>query len=85
VKLATPDSVQKVRTALYERAKRDKGLRFYPLYDKVYRQDILAYAYALCRANNGAAGPDGVTFEDFEQGGARPDARAAGGGAEDED
>jgi group II intron reverse transcriptase/maturase len=69
VKLATPSSIQKLRKALYERAKRDKELRFYSLYDKVYRQDVLAYAYALCRANKGAAGPDGVTFEDIEQGG----------------
>jgi len=66
VKLATPESVQKLRKALYERAKRDSGLRFYSLYDKVYRRDVLAYAYALCRANRGAAGPDGVTFKDIE-------------------
>jgi group II intron reverse transcriptase/maturase len=69
VKLATPESVQKLRTALYERAKRESGLRFYSLYDKVNRQDVLAYAYALCRANKGAAGPDGVTFEDIERSG----------------
>jgi RNA-directed DNA polymerase len=69
VKLATPESVQKLRTALYERAKREPKLRFYSLYDKVYRQDMLAHAYALCRANKGAAGPDGVTFEDIESSG----------------
>jgi group II intron reverse transcriptase/maturase len=68
VKLATPKSVQELRKALYERAKRDSGLRFYSLYDKVYRTDVLAHAYALCRANKGAAGPDGVTFEDIEEG-----------------
>jgi RNA-directed DNA polymerase len=66
VKLATPESVQELRKALYERAKRDPGLRFYSLYDKVYREDVLAQAYALSRANKGAAGPDGVTFEDIE-------------------
>lgn len=69
VKLATPKSVQKLRKALYERAKREAGLRFYSLYDKVHRGDVLAHAYALCRANKGAAGPD---------------ARAAGGGDQDE-
>jgi group II intron reverse transcriptase/maturase len=69
VKLATPERVQKLRKALYERAKRNPGLRFYSLYDKVYGTDVLAHAYALCRANAGAAGPDGVTFEDIEKGG----------------
>lgn len=69
MKLSTPESVQKLRTALYERAKREPRLRFYSLYDKVYRTDVLAHAYALCRANKGAAGPDGITFEDIEQGG----------------
>jgi RNA-directed DNA polymerase len=39
------------------------------LYDKVYRGDVLAYAYALCRANKGAAGPDGVTFTAIEESG----------------
>ena len=63
------ENVQKLQTALYERAKREPGLRFYSLYDKVNREDVLAHSYALCRANKGAAGPDGVTFEDIEQGG----------------
>lgn len=69
MKLSTPESVQKLRKALYERAKRDPGCRFHSLYDKVYRPDALAHAYALCRANKGAAGPDGTTFEDIEQSG----------------
>jgi len=69
VKLVTPSSVQELRKALYERAKRDPGLRFYSLYDKVYRGDVLAHAYALSRANKGAAGPDGVTFEGIEESG----------------
>jgi len=69
MKLVTPEKVQKLRKALYERAKRDPRHRFYSLYDKVYRQDVLAHAYARCRANKGAAGPDGVTFEDIERSG----------------
>jgi hypothetical protein len=60
------EKVQKLRTALNERAKREPGLRFYSLYDKVCREDVLAHSYALCRANKGAAGPDGITFEDIE-------------------
>lgn len=69
MKLSTPENVQKLRKALYERAKREPELRFYSLYDKVHRGDVLVYAFALCRANKGAAGPDGVTFEDIEEGG----------------
>ena len=69
MKLSTPENVQKLRKALYERAKREPELRFYSLYDKVHRGDVLVYAFALCRANKGAAGPDGVTFDDIEESG----------------
>jgi hypothetical protein len=64
--LATPVSVQKLQTALHAKAKEASGYRFYALYDKVYRKDVLAFAYQCCRANGGAAGADGQTFEDIE-------------------
>ena len=64
--LATPTSVQKLQTALHVKAKDEPKFRFYALYDKIYRLDVLAHAYACCRSNKGAAGVDGVTFEDVE-------------------
>jgi RNA-directed DNA polymerase len=54
--LATPESVQKLQTALHVKAKAEVGYRFYALYDKISRNDILAHAYALCRSNKGATG-----------------------------
>jgi RNA-directed DNA polymerase len=63
--LVTPVSVQKLRTALHAKAKGASGFRFYALYDKVYRQDVLAFAYQCCKANGGAAGVDGQSFEDI--------------------
>lgn len=63
--LKTPSSVQKLQTALHAKAKGEPGYRFYLLYDKVHRADVLAHAYACCRANNGAAGVDGETFDDI--------------------
>ena len=64
--LATPLSVQKLQTALHAKAKENPGFRFYALYDKLYRADVLQYAYACCKANQGAAGVDGKRFEDIE-------------------
>jgi group II intron reverse transcriptase/maturase len=61
--LATPSSVQKSQEALHDKAKGSPSFRFYALYDKVYRKDILAHAYQCCRANGGAAGVDGQSFE----------------------
>jgi len=49
--LATPKRVQKLQTALHATAKAEAGYRFYVLYDKVSREDILAHAYAQCRSN----------------------------------
>ena len=64
--LATPASVQKLQTALHAKAKMEAGYRFYALYDKIYREDILAHAYAQCRSNKGAPGVDGQNFADVE-------------------
>src|SRR5262249_62347105 len=64
--LATPSSVQKLQRALHAKAKAEPGYRFYALYDKLYREDILAQAYAQCRANQGAPGVEGQEFADVE-------------------
>src|SRR5262245_6006644 len=64
--LATPKSVQKLQTALHAKAKAEAGYRFYALYDKISRDDILAHAYAQCRSNKGAPGIDGLDFADIE-------------------
>ena len=64
--LATPRSVQKLQRALHAKAKTEAGFRFYALYDKIYREDILAHAYAQCRSNKGAPGVDGQDFPDIE-------------------
>jgi RNA-directed DNA polymerase len=64
--LSTPKSVQKLQTALHAKAKAEAGSRFYALYDKISRDDILAHAYAQCRANEGAPGVDGQDFGDIE-------------------
>ena len=65
--LTTPLSVQKLQTALHDKAKGSPNFRFYALYDKVYREDVMAFAYECCKANRGAAGVDGQTFEDIEE------------------
>ncbi len=62
--LATPISVQKLQTALHAKAKEEPGFRFYALYDKIYRMDVLTHAYLCCRANKGAPGVDCLTFDD---------------------
>ena len=64
--LAPPETVQKLQTALHAKAKGSPAYRFYALYDKVNRKDILLHAYACCKANQGAAGVDGQTFEHIE-------------------
>jgi group II intron reverse transcriptase/maturase len=64
--LSTPSSVQRLQKALHAKAKAEPGFRFYALYDKLYREDILAHAYAQCRANKGAPGVDGQDFAEVE-------------------
>jgi group II intron reverse transcriptase/maturase len=64
--LSTPKSVQKLQTALHAKAKAEAGYRFYALYDKIHREDILAHAWAQCRSNKGAPGVDGQDFADVE-------------------
>ena len=64
--LTPPESVQKLRAALHAKAKESPNYRFYALYDKVYRPDVLAYAYSCCKSNRGAAGVDGQDFDDIE-------------------
>jgi RNA-directed DNA polymerase len=61
-----PATIEKLQAALHTKAKECPGYRFYVLYDKVYRGDVLAHAFARCRANGGAAGVDGQTFADIE-------------------
>jgi len=65
--LSTPKSVQKLQTALHAKAKTEAGYRFYALYDKIYREDILAHAYVQCRSNKGAPGVDRQDFADVEK------------------
>lgn len=64
--LSIPLSVQKLQTALQAKAKENPGYRFYALYDKVYREDVLQFAYLCCKFNGGAAGVDEQEFEDIE-------------------
>jgi group II intron reverse transcriptase/maturase len=64
--LSTPKSVQKLQNALHAKAKAEAGYRFYALYDKISRDDILAHAYAQCRSNKGAPGVDGQDFADID-------------------
>jgi group II intron reverse transcriptase/maturase len=65
--LQPPNKVEKLQTALHAKAKAAPTYRFYLLYDKLYRWDVLAFAYERCRANQGAAGVDGQTFQDIKE------------------
>jgi RNA-directed DNA polymerase len=68
--LKTPDQIRELRQKLYQKAKQEKEFRFYALYDKVWRKDIIEFAYHLVRAKKGSPGIDGVTFDAIEGEGA---------------
>src|SRR5438874_3082045 len=66
VSLLPPAKVGKLQAALHAKAKKAPTYRFYALYDKVYRLDVLLHAYQCCRSNDGSPGVDGQTFADIE-------------------
>ena len=74
--LRTPESVQKLQTALHAKAKEKPSYRFYALYDKLYREDVLTHAWRLAKANGGAAGTDGL--DDRPSGTSRSTASSGG-------
>jgi RNA-directed DNA polymerase len=65
--LLTLDVIRTLQRKLYYKAKQEPKFRFYSLYDKVYRLDILEHAYKMVKANKGKPGIDGVSFEDIEK------------------
>src|ERR1700676_5111641 len=64
--LETPIKIRMLQRKLYQKAKEEPGYRFYLLYDKMYREDILGHAYALVKSNQGAPGVDGQSFWGIE-------------------
>jgi RNA-directed DNA polymerase len=67
--LQTPDKIRTLQRKLYLKAKAEPGFRFYLLYDKIHREDVLRHAYELMRSNKGAPGVDGVSFAMIEAAG----------------
>ena len=65
--LTTPEKIRKLQRAFYVKAKEQPNQRFHQLYDKVWREDIVRYAYQRCKANQGAAGVDGQSFDQIEE------------------
>ena len=66
--LTTPDTIRTLQRKLYVKAKQQPAYRFYALYDKLYRADILSHAWRLVKANRGSPGIDGISFEVIENG-----------------
>jgi RNA-directed DNA polymerase len=64
--LETPIKIREFQRKLYTKAKQEPTCRFYMLYDKIHREDILAHAYELVKANQGAPGVDGQSFPGIE-------------------
>ena len=67
--LETPFKLRRFRRKLYSKAKQEPSYRFYALYDKICREDILEHAYALAKANAGAPGMDNQSFDAIEAAG----------------
>jgi RNA-directed DNA polymerase len=65
--LVTPEDIRTLQRKLYTKAKLEPAYRFYALYDKVYRADILLHAWRLVRANQGSPGVDGMSFAAIER------------------
>jgi RNA-directed DNA polymerase len=65
--LETPEKIRTFQRKLYRKAKAEPAFRFYVLYDKICREDILRHAYGLARSNAGAPGVDGVSFVQIEE------------------
>lgn len=66
-KIRLPAKLTDLRQKLYQKAKLEPKFRFYVLYDRIFRRDVLSSAYQIARANKGKAGVDGVTFDDIER------------------
>jgi RNA-directed DNA polymerase len=66
--LATPETIRTLQRKLYTKVKQEPAYRFYALYDKISRKDVLSHAWQLVRANRGSPGADGISFEAIESG-----------------